>query len=320
MKNTKLLAATLLSASFALSAQAANWTGGSGVDVNDWTDVDNWGGGDPTTTGIQFNAGANATGSTNDLTTSGQMNFFGGGSATWESSTLTVNDVMQIANGGGSFTVTGGTVNYNNGFKLGNGSDGSTSNYTQTGGTVITNQATFSDSNNSDITNFNISGTASFDAGNSNLNMSKTTGVVNFNATGDSFSFVQNQTKDFANNIGADGTLNMNLTLGAAGFGILEVGDWEAGGIKNLTIVTSAYTGMDTAIKLIDGGSGGAAAFFTGTTTVGSGWAVEFRDANGVDAGDVDVWIVAAVPEPSTFALLAGLLGLSAVMLRRRRA
>ncbi|WPJ96253.1 PEP-CTERM sorting domain-containing protein [Coraliomargarita algicola] len=186
-----------------------------------------------------------------------------------------------------------------------------TLNYNQTGGTVDIG-ANFNVGTKGSSTNknyeVNVSGTSilGYDTANFGTLASANADTL-INLSGSNYAI----TADTATNLGADGQTTFE-------FDISGIGTWDA---QALTIAGGHQFTID--LTNADQSDLGATFELIGFTTIVGFDADNFTFVGNLDAGayafvDGDSINIALVPEPGTYALLAGLTGLVFVMLRRR--
>lgn len=138
-------------------------------------------------------------------------------------------------------------------------------------------------------------------------------GTANVSLTGSTAS------ASFENWYLGNGTSNINLSADAGGISLLNIGWWsDAGGTQNLVVDISNYdTSNGTTLSLIDvqWATFDSTIWESVQLTGGTGDFTYTADGSGTV---LSLQNISVVPEPSTYALIAGVLGLVSVLLRRR--
>lgn len=140
-----------------------------------------------------------------------------------------------------------------------------------------------------------------------------TGGTANFSLTGSTASV------SFNDWYMGNGTTNINLTADASGISLLNSSFWQdQGGTQNLVVDLTNYDIVNgTSMDIIDVGFASFDETIFESVTVLGGTADFAYTADG-SGTLVSLNNISVVPEPSTYALIAGMMGLVAVMLRRR--
>ena len=244
----------------------------------------------------------------------------GYGELTMSDGSITVNDSFGIGNfndASGTVNQSGGSMNLNGASHYIGGSSSSTGNgtYNLSGGTLAHSgtgigQVRFYMGAGGVTSNLNISGTGNISDGKTRLMLSNG-GTANISLTG------SDTTIGFENWYMGNGTTNLNLTADADGLSLTNINWWEdTGGTQNLVVDLTNYdVANGDSIDIIDvTWAAFDASIWESATIIGKD--AEF--AYTADGNGTVLSVVNIVPEPSTYALIAGMIGLVAVMLRRR--
>lgn len=289
---------------------AANWDGDVLPGATDIAEIGNgntglatatadYSAGSTTVNGLSVGINGNA---------SGTINLTGG--------TITVNNTggLQVGsnnNSNGTVNINGGTLEIQqaNNF-IGNASTGK--------GVINLNSGTLRNASGN-FTNFwmgNGGGNAEFNIRGGNLSGIRMTLNGGGTGTTDISVFGDTATIDFENWTFA-GTTNIKLNASATGISLLDVNHWGGDGTENLIIDISGYdTSNGTSLTLIDNqfATFDASRFDSITLTGGTGDFTYTADGSGTKLTLDNI----VVPEQATYALLAGCLALSSIVLRHR--
>ncbi|CAA6676304.1 MULTISPECIES: PEP-CTERM sorting domain-containing protein [unclassified Lentimonas] len=292
-KQIKFIATATALLAFTQAGHAAsiNWTGGGTTD--DWNDTANWGGVTPGSQGVEDSVIFNTAGDNNTptasfaFTTASDFNFRNEATLTLQTGVTISNfDQGRLAanggNGGGHVVQTGGTLSGRT-FVVASSLTATTrSSHTMSGGNVTL------------------------------------TELYEVNTLGDVI-LTGSTAAVSAGSIDFEGNSTLTFNFDAAGIGsFTTAGSFGAGTTSTMTINVGSYNAtVGAAFTLVDAAT--LTGFDSGNITVngfgteGVGYTLT-QDLAG--SGDI---VFTVIPEPGTYALLAGLTGLAFVMLRRRR-
>jgi hypothetical protein len=191
---------------------------------------------------------------------------------------------------------------------------------------TLDNDGTFRSNEGSDIdidghSNIFVNDTATFEmtSGNYQMDGAGSNDAYNhkFSVNGSAANVTLNNVDAFVNNVAA--STAFEFIADASGISTITVGTLDMDGTEaaGLIVDTTLLSGATQSLELFDYATIAGAAF-SDVTLVGGNYTVDNIDYTGGDGSSIILDLV-AIPEPGTFALLAGLSGLTFVAMRRRK-